>query len=327
MLTFLIRRFLYMILLLFLISITAFIIIQLPPGDFLTTYMARLQEMDSEVRQDEIDAMRQAYGLDKPMYVQYLRWIGGAIRGKFGMSFQWNQPVANLIGERLMLTIMISVVTLLFTYLIAVPIGIYSALNQYSFGDYLFTTVGFVGLATPNFLLALILMFVFFKFLNMNVGGLFSIEYMRAEWSLAKIWDLMKHLPIPVIVIGTAGTAGLIRVMRGCLLDELRKQYVITARTKGLAENRLLFRYPVRIAINPIVSTIGWVLPAIVSGGTITALVLDLPTTGPLLMGALLSQDMYLSATILMLLSTLTIVGMFISDILLAIVDPRIRFD
>jgi peptide/nickel transport system permease protein len=327
MVNYLIRRILYMILLLFLVSIVAFIVIQLPPGDFLSTYIAQLEEMDTEVSQDEIEALRRAYGLDLPVYLQYFRWVGAALRGDFGLSFNWNQPVSKLIGERLALTVSISIITLLFTYIVAVPIGIYSATHQYSPGDYFFTTVGFIGLATPNFLLALILMFTFYKYLGMNVGGLFSVEMMRAAWGWAKVWDMIKHLPIPVVVIGTAGTAGIIRVMRGCLLDELRKQYVVTARTKGLEENKLLFKYPVRIAINPIVSTVGWLLPQIVSGSTITAMVLDLPTTGPMLMQALLSQDMFLSATILMLLSTLTVIGTFISDILLAAMDPRIRYD
>ena len=327
MVNYLIRRILYMILLLFLVSIVAFIVIQLPPGDFLSTYIAQLEEMDTEVSQDEIEALRRAYGLDLPVYLQYFRWVGAALRGDFGLSFNWNQPVSKLIGERLALTVSISIITLLFTYIVAVPIGIYSATHQYSPGDYFFSTGGFIGLATPNFLLALILMFTFYKYLGMNVGGLFSVEMMRAAWGWAKVWDMIKHLPIPVVVIGTAGTAGIIRVMRGCLLDELRKQYVVTARTKGLEENKLLFKYPVRIAINPIVSTVGWLLPQIVSGSTITAMVLDLPTTGPMLMQALLSQDMFLSATILMLLSTLTVIGTFISDILLAAMDPRIRYD
>ena len=324
--SYLLRRLFYMIILLFMLSIVSFIVIQLPPGDYLTSYIARLQEMDAEVSRAEIESLRVAYGLDLPMYQQYFKWLGGVLRGNFGFSFQWNQPVGNLIGERLALTVVVSLVTLVFTYLVAIPIGIYSATHQYSVGDYTFTFVGFIGLATPNFLLALVLMFVFYKGFGMNVGGLFSVEFMRANWSLAKVWDLIKHLPIPIIVIGTAGTAGLIRVMRGCLLDELQKQYVTTARTKGVDERTLLYKYPVRIAINPIISTIGWVFPAIISGSTITAMVLDLPTVGPLLFGSLLSQDMYLSATILLLLSSLTVIGMFVSDILLAAVDPRIRY-
>ena len=276
--------------------------------------------------ESEIASLRAQYNLDLPMALQYLRWVAGALRGNFGMSFQWNKPVGDLIGERILLTIVMSLFTLIFTYALAIPIGVYSATHQYSPGDYIFSFVGFVGLATPNFLLALVLMFLFFKFLNLSVGGLFSPEYLRVGWGMAKFIDLLKHLPIPVIVIGTAGTAGLVRVMRGTLLDELKKQYVVTARSKGVSERQLLFKYPVRVAINPIISTIGWILPGIISGATITAMVLSLPTTGPLLFQALLSQDMFLSATILMLLSFLTVVGTFISDIFLALLDPRIRF-
>ena len=326
MLTYLIRRVAYMFVLLLLLSVVSFTIIQLPPGDFLSSYIARLEETDSEVTEAELASLKMAYGLDLPMHRQYLKWFGGVLQGRFGLSFEYNQPVGKLVGERFLLTVVLSLFTLAFTYVMAIPIGIYSATHQYSIGDYTATSIGFIGLATPNFLLALILMFVFYKFFGMNVGGLFSVEYLRADWSIARFWDMVKHLPIPIIVIGTAGTASLIRVMRGSLLDELRKQYVVTARTKGVDERTLLFRYPVRIALNPIISTIGWILPAIVSGSTITALVLNLPTTGPLLFGALLSQDMYLSATILMLLSTLTVVGTFISDILLAVLDPRIRY-
>ena len=249
------------------------------------------------------------------------------LHGDFGKSFQWNMPVSELIGERLMLTVTISILTLLFTYVVAIPIGIYSATHQYSIGDYSFTIFGFAGLATPNFLLALILMFVFYKYFGLSAGGLFSIEYALAPWSVGKVIDMLKHLPIPIIVIGTAGTAELIRIMRGCLLDELRKQYVITARAKGVSERRLLFKYPVRIAINPIVSTIGWTLPTIVSGTTITAIVLSLPTTGPLLFRALISQDMYLAGSTIMFLTFLTVIGTLISDILLVWVDPRIRYE
>jgi peptide/nickel transport system permease protein len=243
------------------------------------------------------------------------------------MSLQWNKPVALLIGERLPVTVMISLATILFTYLVAIPIGIYSATHQYSLPDYIFTAVGFVGLATPNFLLALILMYLFFTYFDISIGGLFSLQYIRAEWSWGKFFDLLKHLPAPIIVIGTAGTASLIRVMRSSLLDELRKQYVVTARAKGLKQRTVLFKYPVRVAINPLVSTVGWILPAVVSGGTITAIVLSLPTTGPLLLEALRSQDMYLAGSIVVILTFLTVVGTFISDILLALIDPRIRFE
>ena len=317
-----------MLLLLVVLSIVSFIIIQLPPGDYINSYIMSLEMQSNEqVTKAEIDALTKQYGLDLPTYLQYFKWMSGVLRGDLGVSFEWNEPVTSLIGERLILTITVSIITLAFTYILAIPIGIYSATHQYSIGDYAFTTVGFIGLATPNFLLALILMFLFHKYLGFSVGGLFSPAYLDAPWSFAKILNLMQHLPIPIIVVGTAGTAGLIRVMRGCLLDELQKQYVITGRAKGVEENRLLFRYPVRVAINPIVSTIGWTLPRIISGATITAIVLSLPTAGPLLLRSLRSQDMYLAASILMILSCLTIIGTFLSDILLAVVDPRIRFE
>lgn len=244
-----------------------------------------------------------------------------------GQSFDWNQPVINLVKERLPFTVLLSVFSLIFVCALALPVGIYVATNQYSFGDYFFSIVGFAGLATPDFMLALVLMFTFFKYFGLSVGGLFSSEYALAPWSLAKIWDLLQHLWFPIVVIGTAGTAGIIRVMRGILLDELGKQYVITARAKGSPEGRLLFKYPVRVAINPIVSTIGWQLPRIVSGATITAIVLSLPTIGPVLYGSLISQDMFMAGSFLMVLSGLTLIGTLLSDILLVVVDPRIRFE
>ncbi len=321
------RRLIYMIALLLVLSVVTFVIIQLPPGDFLSARLGRLRAQGTNVTEEQIANLTKRYGLDKPLHVQFLNWFTGLFRGDFGMSFQHNQPVRDLIGERLALTITISLVTLLFTYAVAIPIGIYSATHQYSIGDYAFTTVGFIGLAIPNFMLALILMFIFNKYFGVSVGGLFSPELRLEPWSLAKVWDMIKHLPVPIIVVGTAGTAGLIRVMRGCLLDELGKQYVVTARAKGVSEPELLFRYPVRIALNPVISTIGWTLPAIVSGGTITAVVLDLPTTGPLLLSALMNQDMYLAGSFVLFLSVLTVVGTFLSDILLVVVDPRIRFE
>jgi len=327
MLFYIFRRFLYMVVILLVVSVVAFIIIQLPPGDYLTSYLMKLQATGQTANKAEIASLKKQYGLDLPIYQQYFRWMWKMFHGNFGKSFQWNKPVTDLIGERLPLTIMISLFTLVFTYAVAIPIGIYSATHQYSVGDYAFTVIGFAGLATPNFLLALILMFMFYKYFGLSVGGLFSREYMEAAWSFGKFVDMLKHLPIPIIVIGTAGTAGLIRVMRGCLLDELRKQYVITARAKGVEERRLLFKYPVRVAINPIISTIGWTLPAIVSGETITAIVLGLPTTGPLLFNALMSQDMYLAGSTVMFLSALTVIGTFISDILLVWIDPRIRYE
>ena len=327
MLFYVIRRFLYMAILLLLISVVAFVIIQLPPGDYLSSYIVHLQASGQTVDEAQLAALKKQYGLDLPMYAQYFKWMWKMLHGDFGRSFEWNKPVSELIGERLVLTVVLSLFTLIFTYIVAIPIGIYSATHQYSVGDYAFTVIGFAGLATPNFLLALVLMFMFFKYFGLSIGGLFSPQYQLAPWSLAKFVDMLKHLPIPIIVIGTAGTAWLIRVMRGCLLDELRKQYVITARAKGVAERILLFKYPVRVAINPIISTIGWTLPGIVSGETITAIVLCLPTTGPLLFRALLSRDMYLAGSIVMFLSFLTVIGTFISDLLLVWIDPRIRYE
>ncbi|GAH71503.1 unnamed protein product [marine sediment metagenome] len=246
---------------------------------------------------------------------------------QFGWSFEWARPVSEVIGERIALTMVISICTLLFVWMTAIPIGIYSATHQYSSSDYAFTFLGFIGLATPNFLLALVLMWLSFAYLGIPVTGLFSPEYLGAAWSLAKVWNMLQRIWVPIIVVGTAGTAGLIRVMRGCLLDELRKQYVITARAKGVSEEKLLFKYPVRVAINPLISTIGWLLPTIISGATITAIVLNLPTTGPVLLGALMAQDMYLAGSFVMILSALTVIGTLISDILLAWLDPRIRYE
>jgi len=324
---YIIRRFFYMIVVLFAMSIAAFVIIQLPPGDFVTSYVMLLQSTGQQVTEDVIASLRKQYGMDLPIYAQYFKWLWRLLHGDFGMSFQWNKPVTELIGERLSLTIMISFLTLIVTYIAAIPIGIYSATHQYSIGDYFFTVIGFAGMAIPGFLFALIVMFFFYKYFGVSAGGLFSPQYVEAAWSIDKFVDMLKHLPVPLIVIGTAGTAGLIRIMRGCLLDELRKQYVITARAKGVAERSLLFKYPVRVAVNPLISNIGWTLPRIISGQTIVAIVLNLPTTGPLLYGALISQDMYLAGSTIMLLCFLTIVGTFISDILLIWLDPRIRYE
>jgi peptide/nickel transport system permease protein len=326
MLAYIIRRILTMIPTLVAISIISFIIIQLPPGDFLTTYVANLNMQGETVDQAEIDYLRQRFGLDQPMYIQYFYWAWSFLHGDMGHSFEWNRPVSQLIAERIPFTILISTCTLLFTWAVAVPIGIYSAVRQYSWMDYFLTFVGFIGLATPNFLFALVLLWISYAYLGMSVGGLFSPEYAEAAWSWAKVVDLMKHLWIPVIIVGTAHTAKFIRIIRGNLLDELKKPYVTTARAKGLSETRLILKYPVRVAINPLVSTIGWTLPELISGIAITAVVLNLPTSGPLLLGALLSQDMQLAGSFIMLLSVLTVVGTLLSDILLAWVDPRIRF-
>lgn len=326
MIAYIIRRILLMIPTLVAISIISFIIIQLPPGDFLTTYVAQLSASGETVDQAELEALKERFGLDEPLYKQYLKWASNFIHGDFGHSFEWNKPVSELIGERLSLTVTISVFTILFTWAIALPIGIYSAVRQYSWMDYFLTIIGFIGLATPNFLFALVMLWVSYAYLGLSIGGLFSPEYAEAPWNFAKFVDLMKHLWIPVVIVGTSHTAKFIRIIRGNLLDELKKPYVTTARAKGLSEIHLIMKYPVRVAINPLVSTIGWTLPELVSGIAITAVVLNLPTTGPLLLSALLSQDMQLAGTFIMLLSFLTVVGTLVSDILLAWVDPRIRF-
>jgi len=327
MLNFILRRFLILIPLLFLISIVTFVIIQLPPGDILTQIISVQMKSNTVVAKETIDRLTVQYGLDKPLYEQYYRWISNILlRGDLGWSFQWNQPVSKLIGERIMLTIVISLLTALFIWIVAVPIGIYSATHQYSFLDYCATVVGFVGLATPGFLLALVILWFIYARFGLSIAGLFSQEFVEAPWSLARVWDLLKHVWAPVFIIGLSGTGGLIRVMRGTLLDELRKQYVITARAKGLSERKLLFKYPVRVAINPLISTIGWMLPSIISGEVIVSIVLNLPTAGPLLWSALLAQDMYLAGSFMLILSVLSVTGTLISDILLTWLDPRIRY-
>ena len=320
------QRVLQLIPTLFLISIVSFTIIQLPPGDYVTTYVANLAAAGEEVSEAEIEALEEHYGLNQPGYMQYIKWITNFVQGDMGLSFYWDRPVNRLIGERLMLTMIMSFFTLLFVYAMAIPIGIYSAVRQYSPTDYTFTFIGFIGLATPNFLLALIFMYIGIEFFDADAGGLFSVEYLDAPWSVAKIWDMLKHMWLPVVIVGTSGTAGTIRVMRATTLDELGRPYVETARAKGLREGPMTMKYPVRVALNPILSTIGWQLPQIVSGTVLVALVLNLPTTGPLLWRALMSQDLYLAASMILILSSLTLVGTLISDILLAWVDPRIRY-
>lgn len=327
MLSYVIRRFLYMIIILMVVSVVSFVIIQLPPGDYVTTYAAQLQASGRAVDEAMIASLTKQYGLDLPMYQQYFKWMWKMLHGDFGMSFTYKKPVSKLLAERLPLTLLLSLFTTIFVYVVAIPIGIYSATRQYSIGDYTFTVIGFIGLATPNFLLALILMIMFYKYFGLSIGGLFSAQYLGAPWSTAKFVDMLGHLPVPIIVIGTAGTAGLIRVMRGCLLDELRKQYVITARAKGVRERTLLFKYPVRVAVNPVISTIGWMLPGIFSGEVIVAIVLGLPTTGPLIFTSLVRQDMYLAGSTIMIICFLTVIGTFLSDLLLVWIDPRIRYE
>jgi peptide/nickel transport system permease protein len=315
-----------MIVVLLAVSLISFIIIELPPGDYLTTYITRLkQQGGGTITDDQIASLRHQYGLDLPMYSRYLKWMGNLFQGDLGRSFQHNEPVWTLLRERLGLTVALSISTLVFTYVVAIPIGIYSAVHQYSFMDHFLTAIGFFGVATPNFLLALIVMFFLYRYFDLSIGGLFSPQYVTAEWSWAKFVDLLKHLPAPMLVIGLSNLTWLIRIMRGTLLDELNKPYVTVARSKGLEERRLLIKYPVRIAINPIISTIGYSLPAIFSGSTIVSIVLNMPTVGPLLFNALVSQDSYLAGSCVFVLSILTVIGTLISDILLAYVDPRIR--
>jgi peptide/nickel transport system permease protein len=325
MLNYIIRRFLYMLLLMVGASIISFAIIVLPPGDYLTSYINNLRAQGNEIAQDQAEALRRQYGLDQPLYMQYLKWAWKFLHGDMGRSFQWQRPVVELIKERIGLTVLVSLVALLFTYVVAVPIGIYSAVRQYSMGDYFFTVVGFVGISVPDFLLALVLIVWLYKSFGVSVAGLYSAQFKGEPWTWAKIIDLLKHLPMPIIVIGMSGTAYIIRVMRGMMLDELNRPYVTTARAKGLTELRLLTKYPVRVALNPIVSTIGWTLPNIFSGQTIAAIVLGLPTIGPILYQALQQEDMFLAASTVMITTALTIIGTLVSDLLLAWLDPRIR--
>jgi len=309
------------------ISVLSFAIIQLPPGDYVTSYIAQMAAMGSVVTDEEAQNLRIQYGLGQPIYVQYLKWMRLIAHGNFGMSMEWQRPVTEVIGDRLWLTVVVSVAALLLTWVLALPIGIYSAVRQYSVGDYVATFIGFIGLAIPNFLLALVLLYLGFTLFNANIGGLFSVELQDAPWSLARVWDLLTHLPIPALILGLAGTAQQIRIMRANLLDELRKPYVVTARSKGLPEVTVILKYPVRVALNPFASTIGYTLPYIVSGSIIVSIVLGLPTVGPLLLKALIAQDMFLAGTIVLLLGVMTVIGTLISDVVLVLVDPRIRLE
>lgn len=326
MVQYIVRRVLIMIPTLIGISMLSFLIISLPPGSYLEAHIAEVQATGEEMTQEEIENLKARFGLDKPVPVQYLVWIKNIIlHGDFGISFGWGKPVSELIWDRLGLTVALSFSTMLLTWSFAFPIAVFSAVKQYSIGDYIFTFLGFIGLATPNFLLALILMYVSFKYLDAGIGGLFSTEFIGEPWTWPKVADFLKHVWVPAIILGTAGTAGLIRTVRANLLDELHKPYVRTARSKGLPEARLLVKYPLRLALNPFFSTVGWSLSGLVSGATIVSVVLSLPTTGPLLLRALMAQDMYLAGSFIMMLSALTVIGTLISDIILAAVDPRIR--
>jgi peptide/nickel transport system permease protein len=327
MLAYLVRRAFLAVLTMWAVSVLSFVVIQLPPGDYITSYIAQMSSSGSFVSQQEAEALREQYGLNRPLYIQYVRWMQMVFQGNFGMALEYGRPVSEVIGDRLWLTMVVSVAAIILTWIVALPIGIYSAVRQYSIGDYIATFVGFIGLAVPSFMLALILMYLGFTMFNANIGGLFSDEFAEAPWSLGKVWDLTKHLPLPALILGLAGTAQLIRIMRANLLDELGKPYVVTARARGLAERHLIVKYPVRVALNPFASTIGYLLPYVVSGSIIVSLVLSLPTVGPLLLKALIAQDMFLAGTIVLMLGVMTVIGTFLSDLVLIWVDPRIRFE
>jgi peptide/nickel transport system permease protein len=326
-LAYLARRLALALLTVWAISVLAFVIIQLPPGDYITSYIAQMSAGGGFISDQEAQALRSEYGLDRPVWVQYLRWMRQVFQGRFGMALEWGKPVSEVIGDRLWLTMVVSLAAVLLTWVLALPIGIYSAVRQYSLGDYVATFIGFVGLAVPSFLLALVVMYVGFRYFGVNIGGLFSDEFAEAPWTWARAWDLAKHLPVPALILGLAGTAQLIRIMRANLLDELRKPYVMTARARGVPEARTILKYPVRVALNPFASTIGYLLPYVVSGSIIVSLVLSLPTLGPLLLRALVAQDMFLAGTIVLLLGVMTVIGTFLSDLLLMWIDPRIRME
>ncbi len=327
MLNYLLRRALYAVVAIWAVSIISFFIINLPPGDYVTSYIAQLQNTGSIVLADEAENLREFYGINRPLYVQYGKWINQIAHGNLGYSFEFGLPVNDVIGERLILTMILALVTVVFIWIVAIPIGIFSAVQQYSIWDHTFTFFGFIGLAVPDFLLALVMMYLAFVMFDFSIGGLFSPDYVAVGWSLGRVWDLMKHMVIPVIILGTSGTATLIRITRANLLDELRKPYVATARAKGLPEWRLILKYPVRLALNPAVSLTAYILPFLVSGSIVVSVVLGLPTVGPILLKALVAQDMFLAGAIILIIGWMTVVGTFFSDLLLVLVDPRVRFE
>lgn len=328
MIRFVINRFVYMILTLAAVSMVAFVLIQLPPGDFADSYANKRQQAGAPIKVEELDEIRRRLGIDKPWYIQYGKWISNMVlEGDMGYSWEWRRPVSDLIAERLPLTLLLAFSTLILMYGLAIPIGIYSAVRQYSVTDHIFSTVGYVGLAIPNFLLALILMYLGQQWFGQSVGGLFSPEYQDAPWSWPRVVNLAEHLWVPVVVLGTAGTAYLIRTIRASTLDELDKMYVMAARAGGLSPMRLLLKYPVRMALNPIVATLGWRLTYVISGAPIVGVVMSLPDTGPLFLHALLNQDMYLAGGMVLIYCAFTIIGTFISDLLLVLLDPRIRME
>ena len=322
---YIVRRLLLAAMTTMIISLLAFVVISLPEGDYVDTYIEELIQEGTSLSLAEAQNLREYYGLDAPMLVQYWKWVTKIVKLDFGQSFRQQRPIRELIAERLITTIALSAFTIVITWILALPIGIYSGVRQHSIGDYAFTFLGFTGLAVPDFLLGLVLMYVAFAYFDQSVGGLFGPQYLNAPWSLGRVWDLLQHLVIPAIVLGTAGTAGLIRIMRNNLLDELGKPYVVTARSKGMVGWKLIVKYPVRVAINPFVSGIGYLLPSLVGGSVIVSVVLSLPTLGPLLLQAIMSQDMYVAGLIILLLGVLTVIGTLISDLLLVWVDPRIR--
>jgi peptide/nickel transport system permease protein len=327
MLMYVLKRFITMLVTLAVISVLVFVIIKLPPGDYLSTYIEELKAQGETVDPARIEALRARYGLDQPSWRQYLSWVGGLVQGDLGWSFEYDQPVADVVGDRLILTFVLNIATVIFIYMLAFPIGVYSATHQYSWGDHSLTFLGFLGIATPNFLLALIVLYFANTWFGTSVGGLMDKEYLGQPWSWGKAMSVLEHLWVPTLVIGVTGTAGMIRRLRANLLDELGKQYVTTARAKGQSEMTLLLRYPFRMALNPFIADVGNLLPQLVSGAVIVSVVMSLPTTGPMLLSALQSQDMYLAGTFLMFLAALTVVGMFVSDVLLAWLDPRIRLE
>lgn len=327
MLRYIVQRLLLLPILILLFSIIVFGLVQAPPGDFLTSYIATLASSGSSMDQATVDALKVQFGVDQPFMVQYGRWLDGLLHGDLGRSLEYQRKNSDLIGERLLLTIALALFAFVITWTIAIPAGIYSATHPNSVLDYVFTVINYVGVATPNFMLALVLMWFAFSSLGISITGLFSPAFVQAPWSWARVVDLLKHIWVPAVVLGVAGTARLTRVMRANLLDELNKQYVTTARAKGLSEWRLVMKYPVRLAFNPLISTIGWYLPQLFSGSLIVATVMNIPNIGPLLLRALQQQDMYLAGSILLIYCLLTIIGTLISDILLALADPRIRME
>jgi peptide/nickel transport system permease protein len=328
MIGYILRRIGIMIPTLFVISIISFAVIQLPPGDFLSSYVAQLSAMGESVDAAQLQGLQERYGLGKPLHEQYFKWISGILlRGDWGQSMEWQKPVKDLIWERMALTVALSLMALMVSWFIAIPLGVFSATHQYSWLDYVLTLISFIGIGTPGFVLALLVMWFAMSQFGMNVGGLFSEQYMDAPWSWNKFVDMMQHLWIPILILALNGTAGGLRTTRANLLDELNKPYVETARSKGITEARVIWKYPVRVALNPFFSTVGWELANLISGATLISVVLSLQTTGPMMLRALTSQDMYLAGSFLLLLSSLTVIGTLISDVLLAWVDPRIRLN